>query len=95
MNVLRTTFAVLLLALTIFSVTFTACEKFHHCSGQDCPVCFVLQISTQNLRLLGLALSFFAAAKTFTPFFKAIVLSVKKTDLKTFTLLDWKTKLNN
>ncbi len=94
-NVLRTTFAVLLLAITIFSVCFTACEKFHECSGHDCPVCFVLEISAQNLKLLGIALALFAAAKTLSPVFKAIFLSVKKTDLKTHTLLDLKTKLNN
>ena len=53
--------AAALLALTVFSIFFSASERFHECHGDDCPICLLLQIAEQNIKLLSLAL-FFAVA---------------------------------
>ncbi len=53
--------AAALLALTIFSIFISAAERFHECHGDGCPVCLLLQIAEQNIKLLSLAL-FFAVA---------------------------------
>ena len=62
LNALRTLLAVLVFVCTLSSVFFTAHERFHACSGEDCPVCLVMQLSEQNLKLLSLLLLFCAAA---------------------------------
>lgn len=53
--------AAALLAMALCSILFSAAERFHECHGDDCPVCQLLQISEQNIKLLSLAL-FFAVA---------------------------------
>ena len=53
--------AAALLALTVFSISFSAAERFHECHGDDCSICQLLQITEQNIKLLSLAL-FFAVA---------------------------------
>ena len=53
--------AAALLALTVFSISFSAAERFHECHGDDCPICQLLQITEQNIKLLSLALVFAVA----------------------------------
>ena len=48
--------AAALLALTVFSIFFSTAERFHECHGDDCPICLLLQIAEQNIKLLSLAL---------------------------------------
>ena len=37
--------AAALLALTVFSIFFSASERFHECHGDGCAVCLLLQIA--------------------------------------------------
>ena len=53
---LRTVMAVLFLIFTVYSVFYIAHESHHECSGEECPICQVILISVQNIRLLGVAL---------------------------------------
>lgn len=53
--------AAALLALTVFSISLSAAERFHECHGDDCPICQLLQITEQNIKLLSLALVFAVA----------------------------------
>ena len=55
-NRLRAVFAALFIAFTVFSVFFAAAEAGHDCSGDDCPICFVIHVAEQNVKLLSLAL---------------------------------------
>lgn len=58
--------AVLFLTLVIFSISFTALETHHDCSGEDCPICLFLNACAQTLRLsLGAAGAVCASALHF------------------------------
>ena len=86
--------AAALLALTVFSISFSAAERFHECHGDDCPICQLLQITEQNIKLLSLAL-FFAVAvggARFKKFEDASILCVPV--LKSNTLVSQKIRLN-
>ena len=52
---IRTILSVLLLIFSIFSLAFISIESHHECSGEDCPVCYVICIAETNLKLLSLA----------------------------------------
>ena len=45
----------LFMFVVIFSVTFTALEVNHECSGEECPVCFQLCVCSDNLKSLYLS----------------------------------------
>lgn len=86
--------AAALLALTVFSISFSAAERFHECHGDDCPICQLLQITEQNIKLLSLAL-FFAVAvggARFKKFEDASILCGPV--LKSNTLVSQKIRLN-
>lgn len=59
LNKLRTVLSVLLMLITIFSFVYTASEAKHHCIGENCPICFVIQVIKINLG--GLILVFVAS----------------------------------
>jgi len=86
--------AAALLALTVFSISFSAAERFHECHGDGCPICQLLQITEQNIKLLSLAL-FFAVAvggARFKKFEGASILFGPV--LKSNTLVSQKIRLN-
>ena len=86
--------AALLLALTIFSISFFATERFHDCAGEGCPICLLLNISEQNTKLLSLALIILAAVggRQLEKIFRDLILC--KPALKSNTLVSQKIKLN-
>ena len=86
--------AAALLALTVFSIFFSASERFHECHGDDCPICLLLQIAEQNIKLLSLAL-FFAVAVGGDRFKKIQDASIVcGSHLKSKTLVSQKIRLN-
>lgn len=93
LNRLRTVFAAVFILLTVFSVFFAAAEAGH--DGDDCPICFVIQVAEQNAKLLSLALC--AAGVSFARRYFAAKLSFKNSYQTFFnnSLISLKTRLNN
>lgn len=54
LNKIRTLLAVLLLAFSIFSLACISLEQNHQCTGDNCQICYVINLAEQNLRLLSL-----------------------------------------
>lgn len=91
--------AALLLAVTVllvmlYSALFIAAEADHDCVGENCPICYQINVCQNTLRNLSLAVSAaaFAAAFTYTlcrsiffctaviPRYTLVSLKVKLTD---------------
>lgn len=94
-NRLRAVFAALFIAFTVFSVFFVAAEAGHDCSGDDCPICFVIQVAEQNVKLLSLALC--AAGVSLARHCFASKIPFKNSYQTSFnnSLISLKTRLNN
>lgn len=95
LNRLRAVLAAVFIAFTVFSVFFTAAEAGHDCSGDDCPICFVIQLAEQNVKLLSLALC--AAGVYLARHCFASKISFKNSYQTSFnnSLIFLKTRLNN
>lgn len=95
LNRLRAVLTVVFIAFTVFSVFFVAAEAGHDCSGDDCPICFVIQVAEQNVKLLSLALC--AAGVSLVRHCFALKLSFKNSYQTSFnnSLISLKTRLNN
>lgn len=95
LNRLRAVLAAVFIAFTVFSVFFVAAEAGHDCSGDDCPICFVIQVAEQNVKLLSLALC--AAGVSLVRHCFALKLSFKNSYQTSFnnSLISLKTRLNN
>lgn len=94
-NRLRAVFVALFIAFTVFSVFFAAAEAGHDCSGDDCPICFVIQVAAQNVKHLSLALC--AAGVSLARHCFALKLSFKNSYQTFFnnSLISLKTRLDN
>ncbi|MBR1913060.1 MAG: hypothetical protein IJ828_11995 [Treponema sp.] len=92
---LKTAFAVLFMTCTLYSVLYISHESHHECSGEDCPVCLVIAISMQNMKLSGIALVvsaiLFSYAFKGNCFFSSIYLSIFTCE----TLISKKIRLND
>ena len=55
-----------LIFITVFSLFFESMEADHVCSGDDCPVCAVIQIVQLSIKLLALAVLFAATFGMFS-----------------------------
>lgn len=95
LNKLRTVLAVLLLAFSIFSVAYIGLERCHHCSGSDCAVCFVINLAEQNFKLLSVSVAFAVAVRHYFAFRKTALTSVKKSLIKSNSLISQKIRLND
>ncbi len=95
LNLVRTLLAVLVLLFTVSSVFFTAHEHFHDCSGEDCPICHVIQISEQNIKLFSFSLSLSAVAIVFHFMFADALAKVAATVFIAYTLISQKIRLND
>lgn len=95
LNRLRAVLAAVFIAFTVFSVFFAAAEAGHDCSGDDCPICFVIQVAAQNVKLLSLALC--AAGVSLVRHCFALKLSFKNSYQTFFnnSLISLKTRLDN
>jgi len=99
MNKFKKAFAAVVLLFTFASSVLVAHELHHYCkheiSGGDCPVCLVVQVCEQNLKLLALA---FAAFHAFVAFhgWKRIDFHLSRTEVSdTSTLITQKIRLND
>ena len=52
----RLLFLAAFLVVVTASALLPAMMAHHHCSGDDCPVCFCLVVCTNTLRILSLSL---------------------------------------
>lgn len=95
LNRLRAVFTALFIAFTVFSVFFAAAEAGHDCSGDDCPICFVIHVAAQNVKLLSLALC--AAGVSLARHCFASKIPFKNSYQTSFnnSLISLKTRLNN
>lgn len=95
LNRLRAVLTAVFIAFTVFSVFFVAAEAGHDCSGDDCPICFVIQVAELNVKLLSLALC--AAGVSLVRHCFALKLSFKNSYQTSFnnSLISLKTRLDN
>lgn len=94
-NKLRTVLAVILLVFSIFSVAAISLEKNHQCSGENCPVCFVIAVAEQNLKLLSLIAVFTVIKISDFSFRKSVLILSKKFLIKSNTLISQKIRIND
>ncbi len=62
---IRNLLSVLLIIFTVSTLFYTADEMHHECSGDDCHICQVIQISVQSLKLLTFTLATVFIAQNF------------------------------
>lgn len=53
-----------LLVFTLYSLFYIAHEAHHECSGEDCPICYVIFTAKQNIKLLAFGLAAIAASRS-------------------------------
>ncbi len=87
--------AVLFLIFTVYSVFYIAHESHHECSGEDCPICHVMQIAVQNIKLLSYALASSSALLCLKNFERHNNSFLCKSNLKADTLISQKIRLND
>jgi len=92
---LKTVLAVLLLTFTIFSVLAVSLEPVHQCNHENCSICYVIQVSKQNLKLLSVASIIIAVDRAIKFVTKRNLSSINNTSKNTVTLISQKTRLNN
>ena len=95
LNKVRIALAVLLLVFSIFSVINIALERNHECSGENCPICFVISTVEQNLKLLSLIAVFAATSPLFIALNKSVLISSKIPLIKSNTLISQKIRIND
>lgn len=53
----------IIIAMTVFfSVAFLSCNTHHNCSGENCPVCEMLQMAENVLNKFSIAIATIAVA---------------------------------
>ncbi|MCI6365481.1 MAG: hypothetical protein MR911_03185 [Spirochaetia bacterium] len=95
LNKIQIALAVLLLVFSIFSVINIALERNHECSGENCPICFVISTAEQNLKLLSLTAVFAATSSLFIASNKSVLISSKIPLIKSNTLISQKIRIND
>ena len=78
----------------LFSVGFVIAEADHDCIGEDCPICYQINICKNTLRAVGLA----AAAVIFAGFSGLFVVFLPALATKpawNISLVSFKVKLSN
>ncbi len=86
--------AAILFVSMFLSSFFIASELHHDCTGEDCPVCSVLQLCETQLRELGSSIAVLSFALPFYLFF-TLVLSYFSFFFFAHTLITSKVRLNN
>ena len=86
--------AVTVLFVMLYSALFIAAEAGHDCVGENCPICYQINICQNTLKNLSLAVSAaaFAAAFTYT---LCRSISVCTDYAQSFTLVSLKVKLSD
>lgn len=91
----RTVLSVLFLVFTIYSLFYIGHEARHECSGEDCPVCYVIQVAEQNLKLLGVALAVVVVSSFFKKCDSKKINAFPESVLNPSTLISQKIRLND
>ncbi|MBR6297298.1 MAG: hypothetical protein IKR40_12555 [Treponema sp.] len=94
-NKIRKILLLLLMAFTISTLLYTAHEMHHECSGEDCHICQVIQISVQSLNLLTFALATVFIALNFKNVKNHNDSIIVKSVFKPNTLISQKIRLND
>ena len=86
--------AVLLVALSLFFVGFSAAEAGHDCAGDSCPVCECMAFANRVLKTVAKVAAVSAASAVFA----ALLICIGREEtafLRKNTLVSWKVKLSN
>ena len=92
---IRNLLSVLLIIFTVSTLFYTADEMHHECSGDDCHICQVIQISVQSLKLLTFALATVFIAQNFKNVKTYKDSIIVKSVFKPNTLISQKIRLND
>ncbi|MBQ2081400.1 MAG: hypothetical protein II461_06525, partial [Treponema sp.] len=92
---IRNLLSVLLIIFTVSTLFYTADEMHHECSGDDCHICQVIQISVQSLKLLTFALATVFVSQSFKNVKTYKDSIIVKSVLKPNTLISQKIRLND
>ena len=85
----------LLLTFVIFTIMIEAAESRHECSGEDCPICHLLLVTQDNLRLLGLTLGSVAVCISIYAVMTEVALRLPNVPTVKTTLITQKVRLND
>ena len=88
------TFAILFLMLTIFSSVYIISECEHECEGEDCPICYIIEICESILHNTVKVLSFCVTAAFMCFVFEFLPIFKSNISFRS-TLFDLKVRLNN
>ena len=93
-KILAIVLAVLVLAISLFFVGFSAAEAGHDCAGDSCPVCECMAVANRVLKTVAKVAAVSAALAVFA----ALLICIGREDtafLRKNTLVSWKVKLSN
>ena len=93
-RVLAALLAVAVLFVMLYSALFIAAHVDHDCDGEDCPICYQINICQNTLKNLSFAVSAVALAAAFTYALCRIIPSCTEV-ARTFTLVSLKVKLTD
>ena len=82
------------LFVMLSSVIYIAVESDHDCSGEDCTICYHINICANTLKSVGL-IAAAAAQVVLTGIFAMSLLSFRKRSAVHATLVSLKVKLSN
>ena len=85
----------LLLTFVIFTIMIEVAESCHECSGEDCPICHLLLVTQDNLRLLGLTLGSVAVCISVCAVMTEVALRLPNVPTVKTTLITQKVRLND
>ena len=86
--------AVTVLFVTLYSALFIAAETDHDCVGENCPICYQINVCKNTLKNLSLAVSAAALAAALPYTLCRIIPSCTEV-ARTFTLVSLKVKLTD
>lgn len=92
---IRTAFAVLLLTFTLFSIAFSTQEINHECCGSNCQICFIIETSNINLKLLKISNIFVPIIFSTLIFSLIAKIEIKNHSYFTKNLIKEKIRINN
>lgn len=93
-KVLAALLAVSVLFAMLYSALFIAAHADHDCDGEDCPICYQINVCQNTLKNLSFAVSAAAFAAAFTYTLCRIIPSCTEVS-RTFTLVSLKVKLTD
>ena len=93
-RVLAALLAVAVLFVMLYSALFIAAHADHDCDGEDCPICYQINVCQNTLKNLSFAASAAALAAAFT-YTLCRGISVCTDYAQSYTLVSLKVKLSD